>query len=102
MRALLLGFDFNVAAVQLTLELALFLTTKGAGFTEQVGYLFFGLGFHTGQKVQEKGFRVKGKGLGNGFVNRFASCSIVDRLIVGCFVGPKANTFRFKVWDWKT
>jgi hypothetical protein len=57
--ALLLGFDFNVAAVQLTLELALFLTTKGAGFTEQVGYLFFGLGFHTGQKVQEKGFRVK-------------------------------------------
>lgn len=78
--------------MQLTLQFALFLTTKGAGFTEQVGYLLFGLGFHTGQKVQEKGYRVKGKGLGDRAVNDSASGGIVDGLAVGCFVGPILNT----------
>ena len=52
--------------MQLTLQFALFLTTKGAGFTEQVGYLFFGLGFHTGQKYRKKGTGSRVKGYGRG------------------------------------
>ncbi len=95
MLALLLGFDFNVAAVQLTFQFALFLTTKGAGFTEQVGYLFFGLGFHTGQKVQEKGSRVKGKGLGNRWVNDSSGGGVVYWLTVGVLVGPIVCAFNF-------
>ncbi len=81
--------------MQLTLQFALFLTTKGAGFTEQVGYLFFGLGFHTGQKVQEKGFRVKGKGLGDGPIKGSSSGGIVDGLAISRFVGPKFIGFNF-------
>lgn len=45
--------------MQLFLELALLLLGKRTDLAKQVGHLFFGLGFHTGQKVQEKGLGVK-------------------------------------------
>jgi hypothetical protein len=37
----------------------LLLVTKGAYLTKQIGYLFLGLGLHTGRRVQEKGWGVK-------------------------------------------
>lgn len=45
--------------MHLAFQLALLLVTQGAYLTKQVGYLFLGLGLHTGRRVQEKGWGVK-------------------------------------------
>jgi hypothetical protein len=45
--------------MQFTLQFALLFRAKGANLTEEIGDLFFGLGLHSGFKIQEKGFGVK-------------------------------------------